>query len=165
MGYTALISVIHTSVSFNAIGLFFNYYVTEVSHTEGVLLTRGLEKGEPFGEGLGSASVGPGSPQRTFLELHDCPFVYKRWVTQPLCLGGFCQWLWAATSLATLEQSEKLSSHGVGVCRAQWNQQSRQGIWGVPGGSVVNNPPASAEDGSGRSPWSRKWQPTLVFLP
>ena len=38
------------------------------------------------------------------------------------------------------------------------------------GGSVVKNPPANAEDvglipGLGRSPWRRKWQPTLVFLP
>ena len=72
------------TVSFNTIRLFSNYYVTEVSHTEEVLLTRGLEKGEPCGEGLGSAFMGPGmeqgpgSPQRTFLELHDCPFVYKR---------------------------------------------------------------------------------------
>ena len=40
------------------------------------------------------------------------------------------------------------------------------------GGSVVKNPLASAEDardkgsipGSGRFPWSRKWQPAPVFL-
>ena len=41
---------------------------------------------------------------------------------------------------------------------------------GFPGGSTVKNPPASAGDaglipGSGRFPWRRKWQPTLVFLP
>ena len=44
---------------------------------------------------------------------------------------------------------------------------------GFPGGSVVKNPPANAED-TGRHgfdpwvskiPWSRKWQPTPVFLP
>ena len=43
------------------------------------------------------------------------------------------------------------------MCRARWNQQSRQSIWGFPGGSVVNTPPANAGDaglipGSGRSP-------------
>ena len=45
------------------------------------------------------------------------------------------------------------------------------GIWniGFPGGSVVKNLPANAEDmglipGLGRS-LRRKWQPTLVFLP
>jgi len=41
---------------------------------------------------------------------------------------------------------------------------------GLPDGSVVNNPSASAEDldlipGLGRFPWRRKWQPTPVFLP
>ena len=41
---------------------------------------------------------------------------------------------------------------------------------GFPGGTVVKNPPATAEDsgsnpGSGRSPWRRKQQPTPVFLP
>ena len=44
---------------------------------------------------------------------------------------------------------------------------------GFPGGAVVKNPPASAENagdvglipGSGRFPWRRKWQPTPVFLP
>ena len=44
---------------------------------------------------------------------------------------------------------------------------------GFPGGSVVKNPPASAEDirdvssipGSGKSPEGRAWQPTPVFLP
>jgi len=34
---------------------------------------------------------------------------------------------------------------------------------------VVKNPPASAGDardtGVGKIPWSRKWQPTPVFLP
>ena len=42
-----------------------------------------------------------------------------------------------------------------------------------PGGAVVKNPPASAGDatgagsipGLGRSPWTRKRQPTPVFLP
>ena len=41
---------------------------------------------------------------------------------------------------------------------------------GFPGGSVVKNLPANAGDtgsipGSGKIPWRRKWQPTLVFLP
>ena len=44
---------------------------------------------------------------------------------------------------------------------------------GFPGGSVVKNLPASAEDtrdrvsipGFGKIPWRRKWQPTPVFLP
>ena len=40
---------------------------------------------------------------------------------------------------------------------------------GFPGGPVVKNPPANAKDvgsvpGLGRFPWSRKWQPTLVYL-
>ena len=40
---------------------------------------------------------------------------------------------------------------------------------GFPGGAVVKNLPANAEDmgsipGLGRFPWSRKWQPTLVLL-
>ena len=35
---------------------------------------------------------------------------------------------------------------------------------------MVKNPPANAKDvgsvpGLGRFPWSRKWQPTLVYLP
>ena len=41
-----------------------------------------------------------------------------------------------------------------------------------PGGSVVNNPPASARDARakfdlwvGKIPWRRKWQSTPVFLP
>ena len=45
--------------------------------------------------------------------------------------------------------------------------------WGFPGGTVVKNPPVSAGDtrgtgsipGSGKIPWSRKWQPTPVLLP
>ena len=42
--------------------------------------------------------------------------------------------------------------------------------WGFPGGAVVKNPPANGGDavsipGSGRFPWSRKWQPAPVFLP
>ena len=41
---------------------------------------------------------------------------------------------------------------------------------GFPGGLVVKNLPANAGDvgstpGLGRSPWRRKWQPTLVFMP
>ena len=44
---------------------------------------------------------------------------------------------------------------------------------GFPGGTVANNLPAKVGDaresgsipGSGRFPWSRKWQPTPVFLP
>ena len=43
---------------------------------------------------------------------------------------------------------------------------------GFPGGAVVKNPLASAGDGRrgsdrwiGKIPWSRKWQPTPVFLP
>ena len=41
---------------------------------------------------------------------------------------------------------------------------------GFPGGSVVKNLLASVGDvdlipESGRFPWRRKWQPTLVFLP
>ena len=40
---------------------------------------------------------------------------------------------------------------------------------GFPGGSVVKNPPANAEEAGSiwlrKIPWSRKWQPTPVFLP
>ena len=41
---------------------------------------------------------------------------------------------------------------------------------GFPGGSVVKNPPVNTRDmgsipGAGRFPWTRKWQPTSVFLP
>ena len=44
---------------------------------------------------------------------------------------------------------------------------------GLPGGSVIKNSPANVGDardmglipGLGRFPWSRKWQPTSVFLP
>ena len=43
---------------------------------------------------------------------------------------------------------------------------------GFPGGSVVKNPPANAEDSrhglnpwAGKIPWKRKWQPTPVFWP
>ena len=42
---------------------------------------------------------------------------------------------------------------------------------GFPGGSVVKNLPASAGDAVSinpsvkKIPWSRKWQPTPVFLP
>ena len=43
-------------------------------------------------------------------------------------------------------------------------------IWGFPGGSEVKGSACNAGDlgsipGSGRFPWRRKWQPTLVFLP
>ena len=42
-------------------------------------------------------------------------------------------------------------------------------IWGLPGGSVVKNPPVNAKCGFdlwvGKIPWRRKWQPTPVFLP
>ena len=46
-------------------------------------------------------------------------------------------------------------------------------VLGFPGGSVVQSLPASAGDagdsglipGSGRFPWSRKWQPAPIFLP
>ena len=39
-----------------------------------------------------------------------------------------------------------------------------------PGGSVVRDPPANAEDtslipGLGKIPWRRKWQPVPVFWP
>ena len=39
-----------------------------------------------------------------------------------------------------------------------------------PGGSEVKNPPANVGDVGfdpwvGKIPWSRKWQPALVFLP
>ena len=45
-------------------------------------------------------------------------------------------------------------------------------MWGFPGGAVIKNLPTSAGDardvglipGLGRF-WSRKWQPTSVFLP
>ena len=40
---------------------------------------------------------------------------------------------------------------------------------GFPGGSVAKNPPASRKcrfnPWVGKIPWSRKWQPTPVFLP
>ena len=51
-----------------------------------------------------------------------------------------------------------------------WNLEF---LLGSPGGSVVKNPPANAED-TGRHgfdpwirkiPWSRKWQPVLLTLP
>ena len=35
-------------------------------------------------------------------------------------------------------------------------------IIGFPGGTVVKNPPANP--GSGKIPWSRKWQPAPVLL-
>ena len=46
-------------------------------------------------------------------------------------------------------------------------------IGGFPGGTVVKNPPVNAEGtrdtdwipGLGRFPWSKKQQPTPVFLP
>ena len=43
-------------------------------------------------------------------------------------------------------------------------------LLGFPRGSAVKNSPANAGDmgfipRSGRFPWRRKWQPTLVFLP
>ena len=45
-------------------------------------------------------------------------------------------------------------------------------LWGFPGDSVVKNPPAKAGDAGDlgsipwvrKIPWSRKWQPTPVFL-
>ena len=46
--------------------------------------------------------------------------------------------------------------------------------WGFPSGAVIKNPPANAGDAEdmglfdpwvARIPWSRKWQPTPVFLP
>ena len=45
--------------------------------------------------------------------------------------------------------------------------------WGFPGDEMVKNLPANAADardvgsihGVGKIPWSRKWQPTPVFLP
>ena len=39
---------------------------------------------------------------------------------------------------------------------------------GFPGGPMVKNPPANAGDTRDlavKIPWSRKWQPTPVFLP
>jgi len=42
---------------------------------------------------------------------------------------------------------------------------------GFPGGAVVKNPPANVGDTGdfdpwvGKIPWSRKWQPTPIFLP
>ena len=44
-------------------------------------------------------------------------------------------------------------------------------ILGFPGGAVVKSPSASTGDSRdmvsipGKIPWSRKWQPTPVFLP
>ena len=43
-------------------------------------------------------------------------------------------------------------------------------MYGLPSGIVVKNMPTNAGDadsipGSGRSPWSRKWQSTPAFLP
>ena len=49
------------------------------------------------------------------------------------------------------------------------NYTSTVSVMGVPGGTVVKNPPANAGDGFdpwvGKIPWRRKWQPTAVFLP
>ena len=41
---------------------------------------------------------------------------------------------------------------------------------GIPGGTLINNPPVNAGDSRdsglvGKIPWGRKWQPTPVFLP
>ena len=42
-------------------------------------------------------------------------------------------------------------------------------LTGLPGGSVIKNPPASAglrfSPWVGKIPWRRKWQPALVFSP
>ena len=44
-------------------------------------------------------------------------------------------------------------------------------IYGFPGGAVVKNSPDNTGDAGdmssvpGKIPWSRKWQPTPVFLP
>ena len=60
---------------------------------------------------------------------------------------------------------------GVGACC--WHFGWNNPLLGFPGGLVIKNPPANAGDGgdkgsiprSGRFPWRRGWQPTLVFLP
>ena len=47
---------------------------------------------------------------------------------------------------------------------------SQQLVPGLPGGSVVKNPPANSKTHGfdpwvGKMPWRRKWQSTPVFLP
>ena len=51
-----------------------------------------------------------------------------------------------------------------------WVQgRTGQKLQGLPGGSVVKNPPAMQETGfdpwAGKIPWRRAWQPIPVFLP
>ena len=64
-----------------------------------------------------------------------------------------------------------LPGGGVGACC--WHLGWNNPLLGFPGGLVIKNPPANAGEGgdkgsipgSGRFPWRRGWQPTLVFLP
>ena len=45
------------------------------------------------------------------------------------------------------------------------NCESVFGVMGFPGGSVVRNLPANAEDVGSKIPWRKKCQPPPVFLP
>ena len=50
-------------------------------------------------------------------------------------------------------------------CPSKKNQVECLLIMTFPGGSEVKKLPANAGDWVGKIPWSRKWQPTPVFLP
>ena len=64
-------------------------------------------------------------------------------------------------------------SPGGGVGDCCWHFGWNNPLLGFPGDLVLKNPPANAGDegdkgsipGSGRFPWRREWQLTLVFLP
>ena len=76
--------------------------------------------------------------------------------------------LWRAisTSFSSLKLKHDLSSKKLNKYTIMQNM-------GLPGGTVVKNPPANAGvsgepssiPGLGRIPWRRKWQPTPVYLP
>ena len=69
------------------------------------------------------------------------------------------------------EEPGRLQSIGSQRVRQDWSDLAcTHSIFTFQGGAVVKNLPASAGDsdsipGPGKIPWSRIWQPTLVFLP
>ena len=70
--------------------------------------------------------------------------------------------------LGSKDTADKGAAHrNINNERNQWDPELKDTHFLLPDGSVVKNSPANAgHAGSiGKTPWSRKWQPTPVFLP
>ena len=89
----------------------------------------------------------------------------------PLGAGPWWGWKRRCVRLTgvTSDLERKPNGRAVGDPVLWVQGRTGQKLQGLPGGSVVKNPPAMQETGfdpwAGKIPWRRAWQPTPVFLP